>query len=117
MIYRFFAWYRSMPLLRRRFLVFMLVPVQEYIFFGPSRRALNFIAKSSPNLAIASLPAILVMGVMTAAIVCIFAYEFLGIGKDIKNRFIRLFVFSCVLGCILTWVIFPLHVIKMIGDK
>ena len=76
MIYKFFSWYSSTPLGWRRFLVAALVPIQEYLFLEPCRRALNTVAKVSPGLAIASLPLLLLAGVLTALVVSLFVYEF-----------------------------------------
>lgn len=111
---KIFAWYRSTPLWWRRFFITILVPVQEYIFLEPFRNALNAMARFSPKLAIASLPFVLVMGGLTAAVICLFVLEFFAaVGSKTKNKAVG----WIALACIFAWVILPLHVITFIGDK
>ena len=108
MLYKFFSWYSSTPLGWRRFFIAALVPFQEYVFLEPCRQALNSIAKVSPSLAIASLPILLLFGVLTAAVISLFIYEFyVGIGYKIRNRAGGMAFAVCLFG----WVIFPLHFI------
>lgn len=114
MIYKFFSWYSSTPLGWRRFLVAALVPIQEYLFLEPCRRALNAVAKVSPGLAIASLPLLLLTGALTALVVSLFVYEFfVGIGHKIKNKAVGL----AFVVCVFAWVILPLHFINSIGGN
>lgn len=110
----FLSWYSSMPLSRRRFLIAALVPVQEYLFLEPCRRALNTVAKASPELAIACLPLLLLAGVLTALVVSLFIYEFfMWIGCAVRNKVAAL----AFLACAFAWVILPLHFINSIGGK
>jgi hypothetical protein len=112
MIYKFFSWYSSTPLGWRRLLVAVLVPIQEYLFLEPCRRALNLVIKVSPGLAIASLPLLLLAGMLTALVISLFVYEFfVGIGHTIKNKAVGL----AFLACLFAWVFIPLHFISSIG--
>lgn len=99
MINRFFKWYGSTPLLWRRLIISILVPVMEYVLLDPCRWALNAATKISPTLSIALLPVLLVVAVLTAVIVSMFVIEFsIGIVSKIQNKFFKLFVFMCVFG-------------------
>ncbi len=102
-------WYRSTPLLWRRLIVTILVPVNEYIFVVPCRWGLNAAAKINPNIAIALLPVLLVVGVLTAATCCLFIIEMLpGVVNKIHNPTLRTAGYVGMLA----WVIVPFHLIS-----
>lgn len=112
MIYKFFSWYSSAPLGWRRFVVAALVPIQEYLFLEPCRGALNAIAKVNPAIAIASLPLLLFVGILTALMVGLFVYEFfVRIGYTIKSKIVDL----AFVVCVFAWVVRPLHFIGCAG--
>jgi hypothetical protein len=114
MIYKFFSWYSSTPLGWRRFIVAVLVPIQEYLFVEPCRRAFNLVIKVSPGLAIACVPLLLLAAVLTALVISLFVYEFfVGIGRAIKSKAVGL----AFLVCLFAWVFVPLHFISSIGGK
>jgi hypothetical protein len=75
---------------------------------------MNIVAKVSPILAIASLPLLLLAGVLTALVVSLFVYEFfVGIGYTIKHRVAGVIFVACVFA----WVFLPLYFINSIGSK
>jgi hypothetical protein len=109
MLNKLWDWYADTPLGWRRFFLAILVPVQEYIFLEPYRKLLNLIAKFSPYLAIALVPTLLFMGLLTAIVIVLFIYEFLlGIGNKIKNKSVGYVFHLCVMG----WVLLPIRVLR-----
>jgi len=109
MLNRLWDWYVDTPLGWRRFFIAILVPVQEYIYLEPYRTLLNLIAKFSLYLAIALLPTLLFMGLLTAIVVVLFVYEFLlGIGNKIKRKSVGVVFHLCVMG----WVVLPIHLLR-----
>lgn len=113
MVYKFFAWYAATPLFWRRIVVAAFVPIQEYLFLEPCRRALNALAKFNRALALASLPLLLLAGALTAAAICLFVYEFhVGVGGKLKNKAAGLGLGLFMIG----WVFIPLHFIGLLED-
>jgi hypothetical protein len=108
MINALWDWYVSIPPIRRRIVLAVLVPVQDYLFLGPSRNALNALARFSPGLAIASVPLLLVVGVLTALVTCAFLVEYLvGVGRHVRNKAAGVFLFCVVMG----WAFLPFPLI------
>ena len=104
MINALWDWYVSIPAIRRRIVVAVLVPVQDYLFLEPSRNAFNALARFSPALAIASLPLLLVVGVFTAGVTCAFVIEYLvGVGKHVRNKATGFLLLCLVMG----WAFLP----------
>jgi hypothetical protein len=69
------------------------------------------VVKVSPALAIASLPLLLLAGMLTALVISLFVYEFfVGIGQSIRNKAAGL----AFLVCLFAWVFLPLHFINSI---
>jgi hypothetical protein len=108
MINTVWDWYASIPAIRRRILVAVLVPVQDYLFLEPSRNVFNALVRFSPALAIASLPLLLLVGLLTAVVTCLFVVEYLaGVGKHVKNKAVGYLLFCLVMG----WAFLPFPLI------
>jgi hypothetical protein len=108
MINALWNWYVSIPAIRRRIFIAVLVPVQDYLFLEPSRNALNALARFSPTLAIASVPLLLVVGLLTAVVTCAFVVEYMvGVGKHVRNKAVG-FLLICL---VMSWAFLPFPLI------
>jgi hypothetical protein len=107
------SWYTSTSLSLRRWALVLLVPAIEYLCLEPARRGINIAIAAGPVPGLATLPLVLAIAVLMAAVISLFIWEFFKLISRVPGRFAAR---SCLL-LMYGWVFLPMYLINRYGSK
>lgn len=108
-LYRLAVWYSQTPVIPRRIIVILAVPLMEYLTFILLLRLQNFFIQHHRAAGMAFLPVMLLACLLVAMACVLFIWE--AYHAKIKNRLVA----WIYLACLFAWVIMPLHVMTVIS--